>query len=42
MLRVPVFSEELKVVVLGDWGEISQVGEDKGYVDIMPCLSQKI
>jgi hypothetical protein len=34
--------DSLDVLVIGDWGIITSVGESKGYNDPTPCLKMKV
>ena len=40
--RLPYYSIKQKVIVIGDWGILTDVGFKKGYTDIMPCLLGKV
>lgn len=34
--------DSLDVLVIGDWGKITEVGLQKGYIDPMPCIKEKL
>lgn len=41
-LRLPYYESSFQAVVIGDWGQITEIGRKKGYVDPMQCLLKKI
>lgn len=42
IFRMPLMQERLDVLVIGDWGKITSIGMEKGYVDVRPCLTKQI
>ena len=40
--RLPYYESFFQAVVIGDWGQITEIGQKKGYVDPMQCLLKKI
>ena len=42
--RLPVMggARAMDVIVIGDWAVLTQIGLDKGYVNVLPCLMQQV
>lgn len=40
--RLPYYNNIFQSIVIGDWGKLTKVAEDKGYAHVLPCLVSKI
>jgi hypothetical protein len=42
IFRMPYYEQSFQTLVIGDWGQLTSFGKDKGYIDPLPCIIRKL